>query len=475
MSEEMAVNDFIDALSVRIVSYLENSETPGKVVDFLPPNSLRKITDLKLPLEGRGINAVLDDIDEYLRLCVKTNRAGFMNPLWGGLSLSGFAGEVIANLSNTSMYTYELAPLATLIEQTIISRVGEIIGYPQCAGSLTTGGSNGNMLGILCARQALIPTSTQDGFDGREMVMFVSEEAHYSVLMAANVLGIGHRNVVKVGCDDAGRMKPTALEYEIEFARKEGRTPFCVVATAGTTVRGAFDPIKDLADIAHREGLWYHIDAAWGGSCLFSNELSSLMNGCELADSICWDAHKMLGMPLICSIFVVKDKSILGRVCAHGDSAHYLFHEDTEDVDLGRYSLQCGRRNDALKLWLAWREKGDAGWAKLVDKYHALSDYLEERVNQETSLTMMSSREWTNICFRYDPQIEGTDLNALNIEVRERMMQGGQFMFSRANIGDDIILRLVITNPKVSEQSLDQLVDDIIKVGDEIINGIPAQ
>jgi hypothetical protein len=87
---------------------------------------------------------------------------------------------------------------------------------------------------------------------------------------------------------------------------------------------------------------------------------------------------------------------------------------------------------------------------------------------------MMSSRQWTNICFRYDPQVEGTDLNALNIEVRERMMQGGQFMFSRANIGDDVILRLVISNPKVSEQSLDQLVDDIIKVGDEIINGIPA-
>ena len=120
MSEEMGVNDFIDALSQRIVSYLENSDSPGKVVDFLPANSLRKISDLKLPLEGRGLNSVLDDIDEYLRLCVKTNRAGFMNPLWGGLSIAGFAGEVIANLSNTSMYTYELAPLATLIEQTII-------------------------------------------------------------------------------------------------------------------------------------------------------------------------------------------------------------------------------------------------------------------------------------------------------------------------------------------------------------------
>jgi len=236
MSEEMNVEDFIDALSSRIVSYLEDANSPGKVVEYLPPKSLVKTSDLKLPLEGRGINSVLDDIDNYLRSSVKTNRAEFMNPLWGGVSLAGLAGEIIANLSNTSMYTYELAPLATLIEQTIITRVGELIGFPQCAGSLTTGGSNGNMLGILCARQAMIPTSTQSGFDGREMVVFVSEEAHYSVLMAANVLGIGHRNIIKISCDLDGRMKPASLEDEIEFARKEGRVPFCVVATAGTTV-----------------------------------------------------------------------------------------------------------------------------------------------------------------------------------------------------------------------------------------------
>ena len=470
----MDVVDFIDALSSRVVNYLDSANSPGKVVDYLPAKSLSKTTDIKLPLEGRGLDSVLDDIDNYLRACVKTNRAEFMNPLWGGVSLAGLAGEIIANLSNTSMYTYELAPLATLIEQTIISRVGEIIGFPQSGGSLTTGGSNGNMLGILCARQAMIPTSTHSGFDGRDMVIFVSEEAHYSVLMAANVLGIGHRNVIKVSCDDEGRMKPSSLEDEIIFAKKEGRTPFCVVATAGTTVRGAFDPIRELADIAHREGLWYHIDAAWGGSCLFSNELNSLMSGCELADSICWDAHKMLGMPLICSLFIVKDKSILGRVCAHGESAHYLFHSDSEEVDLGRYSLQCGRRNDALKLWLAWREKGDAGWAKIVENYFSLANHLEQRVNQEASLTMMSTRQWTNVCFRFDPQQENVDLNALNAEIRDRIMKGGKFMFSRANIGDDVILRLVISNPKVTEQSLDALADEIITIGYEIINNIPV-
>jgi len=179
-------------------------------------------------------------------------------------------------------------------------------------------------------------------------------------------------------------------------------------------------------------------------------------------------------MPLICSLFIVKDKSILGRVCAHGESAHYLFHSDSEEVDLGRYSLQCGRRNDALKLWLAWREKGDAGWAKIVENYFSLANHLEQRVNQEASLTMMSSRQWTNVCFRFDPQQENVDLNALNAEIRDRIMKGEKFMFSRANIGDDVILRLVISNPKVTEQSLDALADEIITIGYEIINNIPV-
>ena len=468
----LEVEQFIDALSTRIVNYLQAAEKPGTVVDFQPAESRARTADLKLPIEGMGLDAVLNDIDDYLRACVKTNRPEFMNPLWGGVTLSGLAGEIIANLSNTSMYTYELAPLATLIEKKLLDRMIEIVGFPSGFGTLTTGGSNGNMLGMLCARQVIEPTSTQSGIDGRKLVAFVSEEAHYSVLMAANVLGIGHRNVVKVACDSDGRMKPSALAEEIDFARKEGLTPFCVVATAGTTVRGAFDPIREIGDIAHKEGLWFHIDAAWGGSCLFSNEHRQLMDGCEFADSLCWDAHKMMGMPLICSAFIVKDPVVLRRVCAHGDSAHYLFHDDAESVDLGRYSLQCGRRNDALKLWFAWREKGDAGWARMVEGYYDLAAYLETRVNEEDDLEMMSTRQWTNVCFRFAPDgVEG--LNELNSEIRDRIMRSGKFMFSRSNIGEDVILRPVISNPKVTTDTLEAMLSEIISVGHEVLREIP--
>jgi|GEM_PF-3301172 len=131
----MELDAFINRLCERILSYMEDAEKPGKVVNYAPAESLSKTTDVHLPLEGRGANAVFDDIDEFLRHCVKTNRAEFMNPLWGGLSTTGFAGEVISALTNTSMYTYELAPFATLIEQAILKRMGELVGFSGGAGT----------------------------------------------------------------------------------------------------------------------------------------------------------------------------------------------------------------------------------------------------------------------------------------------------------------------------------------------------
>ncbi len=470
----MQIEPFIASLCDRVVQYIQAADAPGKVVTDVPHETRKRSADLRLPVEGRGTEAVLDDIDDYLRACVKTNRAEFMNPLWGGLNLAGFAGEIIASLTNTSMYTYELAPLATLIEQAILRRMAEIVGFPDGAGTLTTGGSSGNMHGMLCARQAMNPAATTHGVDGRALVVLVSSESHYSVLMAGGVIGIGHRNVVRVACDADGRMDPDALSDAIHRAREQGRSPFCVVSTAGTTVRGAFDPLREIGAIAARENLWHHVDAAWGGSAMFSKTHRTLMDGVETADSVCWDAHKMMGLPLICSAFMTRDADVLARVCAHGDAAHYLFHEDTRDIDPGRYSLQCGRRNDALKLWLAWRECGDDGWAEMVDRYVALANYLEQGVAAHADLELLSARSWTNVCFRYSPEDADVDLNVLNSAVRQRIMRNGEFMVSRSNIGDDVILRPVISNPKVSKATIDGLIAEVVRVGADIVADLPS-
>jgi len=398
-----------------------------------------------------------------------------MNPWWGVLSIASIAGELVTAATNTAMYTYEIAPIATLIESSILKRMAELADFGTSQGTLTTGGSNGNLLGMLCARQAKFPMSSHAGFDGTKMVAFVSDESHYSFSIASNVVGIGHSNLIKVRCNEHGQMRPDALEEEIEYALAEGRIPFAVLATSGTTVKGSFDPLREIAAVAHKYELWMHVDAAWGGSCLFSSQHRSLMDGIEHADSFCWDAHKMMGIPLICSAFIVKDADVLKAVCSNGNTAHYLYIESGEDLDLGRYSLQCGRRNDALKLWLAWREIGDAGWASMLERFMELAHYLEERVKNHASLELMSERMWTNVCFRYVGDSSTDERNRINAELRQRLIQDGRFMVSRSTIDESIILRSVIANRSVTEESLDTFLDCVVSLGKDIERGLPQR
>jgi len=468
----MDIDEFVESVLSEINNYLKGSEL---IIESISHNSLKKITDLALPLEGMGYQTVLSDINHFLRYSVRTDHPGFMNPLWGGMNLTAFLGEVIASLANNSMYTYELSPVATLIEQSLIRRMCEIVGFGDGNGTLTTGGSNGNMIGMLCARYRINPLGLRTGYDSKNLVCFVSEESHYSVRMSATVLGIGLDNLISVPCDVNGKMRPEKLTEEIEFAKLNGQIPFCVIATAGTTVRGAFDPIKEISEICTDNNLWLHVDAAWGGSCLFSAKHRHLMDGIELADSLCWDAHKMMGIPLICSAFIVKNAEILRSVCSTGKEAHYLYHDTGENVDLGRYSLQCGRRNDALKLWLAWREIGDAGWASMLERFMGLADYLQDRVSEHDSLEMVSDRMWTNVCFRYVGTASEENLNQINAELRERLIRDGRFMVSRSTVNEQIILRSVIANRNISEESLDAFLDRVVSLGKDIERGLPQQ
>ncbi|MBL72274.1 MAG: glutamate decarboxylase [Euryarchaeota archaeon] len=457
---------FLESVLAEVLAHLEPPKD-GRIRHEWSPSSLRKTTDLDLPLVGAGLDRVLDDIRTYLSQAVRTDQPGFMNPLWGGLTPEGLAGELVTAATNTSMYTYEIAPLASLIETAVLDRMRQHLRMPTGAGTLTTGGSNGNLMGVLCARQAALPASGHDGFDGRSWCMFVSKEAHYSVAMAANVLGLGRANLIKVDTDGHGRMDPSALDHAIRREANLGRRPLCVVATSGTTVRGAFDSIDGIADVCETHGVWLHVDAAWGGSCLFSTTHRHLMDGVERADSVCWDAHKMMGLPLVCSAFIVKRADVLRAACAHGNEAHYLFHDDAEDQDLGRLSLQCGRRNDALKLFLAWRSRGDAGWGALVDQYMDLAGHLAERVRNEPDLELVGEPTWTNVCFRHVPgglPHLGEAIDAHNAALRAALLEEGKFMVSRADLDQRVVLRSVIANPAVEASTLDDLVDHVLRL-----------
>ena len=215
--------------------------------------------------------------------------------------------------------------------------------------------------GMVLARHRAFPTCRSVGMRGLDAdpVLFTSEEAHYSVAKGANWMGLGTESVVKVRTDAWGRMTGEALEEAVTKAKAEGKRPFFVNATAGTTVMGAFDDLESLAQVCKRHGLWLHLDACWGGGAVLSRRHRHLLKGSHLVDSIAWNLHKMIGSPVQCSAFVTRHEGLLQR--AVGANATYLFQQDKfYDVsyDTGDKSIQCGRKPDGFKVRQA--EEGDA-------------------------------------------------------------------------------------------------------------------
>jgi len=263
------------------------------------------------------------------------------------------------------------------------------------------------------------------------------------------------------------------LRMEVAKCKAAGKVPLAVVGTAGTTVRGCYDPLREISGICKEEDMWFHVDGAWGGNILFSPTHRHHADGGDLADSWAWDTHKVMGIPLICSTFIAKDVKLLNTLCGHSQTAHYLLHKDTEDWDLGHRSLQCGRRNDALKFWCEWKNLGDEGFAKVVDDFVDNAQLWEDKCEEHPRMEMMSERVYLNAPCRYNPTpgstAHGIDLNELNIELRDKLLKTGKFMIGRANIRDDVILRPVFCNQQTTRKTIDDLFDEIIKIGDELV------
>lgn len=458
-------HELLSKVLERVNRYLvENSDSNTRVVQYHPPEALKAKIDLSIPEQGVTVDLFLALIETYLTYSVRTGHKQFFNQLFAGFNLPGFVGEMLTSLTNTSMATYEISPIATLIEQELIREINSLIGFNQGEGTFTTGGSNANLIAMLCARNKMLPKAKDFGTQAKPLKVFVSDQAHYSFLKAANVLGIGLNNVIKVGTDDRGRMIPQALETAIVKSQASGEIPFFVAATAGTTVLGAFDPLIDIAQIAQQYQLWFHIDGAWGGAALLSDRAKHLLAGSELADSFTWDAHKLMGLPLVCSAILLKQSGILAETVSNADT-DYLFHDHADSAyDLGIMSLQCGRKVDALKLWLSWQYYGKRGYKQRIDHLFEMAKYATEKVNECSELELVASVQFLNVCFRYIPNVE-SDLDRLNLELRDRLAKSGKSLVNYASVNGKTVMRLVLANPDLNQADINQLFNHVLEVG----------
>ncbi|MBW6478014.1 MAG: PLP-dependent decarboxylase [Bacteroidales bacterium] len=467
MNKSMNQERILSASFDKILNYIRENDDEQNVVNYHTPASLQQILMPKVDEEPTGEDEFLKMMDHYLEFAVKTGNKQFLNQLYSGFNLPAFIGDMLTTLTNTSMYTYEVAPAATIIEKEMIALMNSYAGYSDGDGIFLTGGSNGNLVAMFTARNRMLPESRFHGYDRTEnLVAFINEQAHYSFETAANILGIGAKNVIKVKADHNGRMIPHELEKAIENAKNNRQTPFFVAATCATTLLGAYDPIDEIAEITQKHGLWLHADGAFGGSIILSDQHRYLMKGIEKTDSFVWNPHKLMNIPLVCSALLVKQKGVLQHNITDLNT-DYIFHDMEEVEDLGKKSIQCGRHVDAVKLWFAWKYFGKKGYSQRIDNLIEMATYAENIVNQHPRLELMASRQSFSVCFRYQPE-NVVDLNEFNLAVRENIRKTGQSIVNYGYIGKDLTIRLVMANGELRKKDIDKFFQNFLGAAENL-------
>lgn len=456
----LAVNPVAEAAEI-VGAIIAQEARPGGVAP-MDVETARGALPIALGEHGVGDARAIERLRRVALATPTTTGTRFFNQLFAGRERLSTIAEVLTAALNQSMYTYKVAGPQTLIEREVLERM---LGKASMAGGdgmFTPGGSMSNLAAMIVALNEAIPGARERGFDGRGVTIYTSAESHYSIRKNAGMIGVGRDNVRAISVDAHGRMDPGALARAIEQDRQTGGQPLMIIATSGTTVMGAFDPIDAIADVAGREGLWLHVDGAFGGSALMHPEHRALLSGLERADSLTWDAHKMMGVPLTCSVALTRSPGLFRK---HFDeSASYLYQQDFERDDAwlnpGTRSLQCGRRNDALKLWAQWQAHGDNGYAERIGRQRELAQRAASIIRDDDRLRLSFEPAWVNVCFEVvDRSTEAIcdRLNTLGL-----LKIGHGVVFGRR------VIRLVTIDPSITKRDLDRCFEDILDVAGSV-------
>lgn len=430
---------------------LARAEQAVPVRPHLTPDEAMRALDTAIPAQGLPLDAVAQKLRDLLMATPATATTGFFNQLFGGRDDAATMADMLAPVANVSMYTWKAAGPQILIERRVLRHMLHLAGFNDGEGIFTPGGSLSNLAAMILARNEASPRARDQGLRGERMTVYTSAASHYSIRKAAGLIGIGRANVRKIACDDEGRMRPEALRRAVLDDLDAGARPVFINATAGTTVEGAYDPVDEIGAVAERYGLWLHVDGAYGGSALLSRRSRDLMRGVERADSLTWDAHKMMGVPLTCSVVLTRRAGLFSR--HFSEAAEYLFQENQEEFNPGARSLQCGRRNDALKLWAAWQRHGDEGYERRIDHLFELARHLVRRIDADPDMIRVHEPQSINVCFEVRGKSSAEICRRLDLENRLKIGWG--------RVGDRRTIRFVCVNPDLTEDDLDAALEHI--------------
>lgn len=444
--------DMQNMLSVfkKLVDDLLSDEVSNPVSEHLPVDKLEEKLKLKLTNEGVSNEQFEKDLRDLVLATPKTSSKAFFNQLFGGRMPQAVLGDLLSVVLNNSMYTYKAAGAQVEAEKEIVKHLLTKLDWSKGNGTFVAGGSLANFKGMLMARDAICPNVKTKGVNQR-MRVYTSIESHYSISKNASFAGVGRENVVKINSDKFGKMDMADLSSKISEDKQQGYVPIMINCTAGTTVLGAFDDIAEASKIAKKNNIWLHVDGAYCGAVILSEKYKHLINGVEQADSFCFNAHKMLGTPLSCSIFLAQDEKNLYDTFSN--DAEYLYQTDEDSYNLGKISLQCGRRNDALKLWTLWKSIGTNGLEALVDRQFYLAEYARSYINNNPNYTSYGFSNSVSVCFNYK-DISANELCTALYEKEISLVGFGQFK------GEEFV-RMVTVNTNLDEASIDAFFRDL--------------
>lgn len=447
-----------------------------QVAHYVSANVLKETSHFKLSSQPSDLETIKYELLNYMDKAINTQSPYFINQLYGGTHPVAVLGEWVNAFMNTSMATYEIAPLATLFEKEIIESLAHIMKWNSIDGLMVPGGSYANMMALHLARFIKNPSVKTEGLQNKNIV-YISDQAHYSVKKSAHLLGFGENQVRVVPSDSNFKMKIDELESCIQEDLAKGCIPALIVSTLGTTVFGALDPIAEAQNLAVKYRLWHHVDGAWGGPLVFADK--KVQEALKDVDSVAFDFHKLLGGTLTKAIFVTRHENLLSQAnsCA---GTQYIFHEDEDSFfDTGTKAIQCGRKVDSLSLWMTWKYLGHSGFKSYVNKQLQLRNHVLKLI-KKYNYTLIHEPEYLNICFkvkafttespigfigtkdvRFDvfKDLETDEFQKL---LRRELIKGGQvFVNYSSTEKHGVFIRLVLNHLRLTETTLDHIFEII--------------
>ena len=448
--EFRAIAEAINRLAAEFLTSLDDRQT-------VSATSAADTAAFSVPLAEEGIReAVLRDL-EAIADHVRAPTGRRLPYVVGSGDPVGALGDLYASVLNQNVTAWRSAPAAVAIERTVLEWVGQAIGCDGFSGTFTSGGSLGNLMALAMARESRAPAN-EDGAQGG--VLYASEEVHMSIPKAVAMLGLGRANLRLIPVDESMRIDVPALEAAISRDREAGARGIALIASAGTIMTGAIDPLAELADVAERHDLWLHIDGAYGAPAALAAPEKFV--GMSRADSISLDAHKWLYQPLDCSVVLYRDADLARRTFAY--SAEYVKTTSDDPVEGFAFfdqTIELSRRFRALKLWLSLRYHGLGAFRGAIAENLAQAKLLAELVEAEPSLELLAPVELSAVCFRWTNG-EVDTLNDRNEAILREVNQAGRVWLSNASVRGTVGLRVCITNHRTTEQDVHRIVEEVL-------------